>query len=170
VLERQNFGRDLEVGVVVRDRHAVLSRVDRGHQIGDSYRSMMLSPSQGGLCVEGTLPVNVVGRQVLVRVATVRAHPLVLVRTAGLWNASASMVAQVATRPPVMCGSGRSATRASRIRAAALVSMRKRAITAPRQLAERVLHRLEATLAKPLHLPCPCGGARRMPQRGSDCV
>jgi hypothetical protein len=41
----------------------------------------------------------------------------------------------VATRPPVMSGSSRSATAALRIRAAALVSMRNRAITATHQLA-----------------------------------
>lgn len=51
-----------------------------------------------------------------------------------LCRASASKVAQVATSPPVMSGSSRSATGTSLIRAAALVSIRKQAITATRQL------------------------------------
>src|SRR5919205_282522 len=83
VLEREHLGRDLEVSVVVHDGHPVLSRQDRGQQVGDAYRSMPSGASQFALRVECALPMTVVGRQVLVRVAAVSAYLLVLPRAAG---------------------------------------------------------------------------------------
>jgi hypothetical protein len=51
VLEVQDLGSDLEVAVVVQDRHSVLSCQDGGQQVGDSYRSMPPGPSQDALRV-----------------------------------------------------------------------------------------------------------------------
>src|SRR3954454_22964251 len=83
MLELEYVSCDLEVGVVVHDRHLVLSCQYGGHEIGDAYRSMPPGSSQGALRVECTLPVTVVGRQVLVGLAAVGAHLLVLRRAAG---------------------------------------------------------------------------------------
>ena len=51
VHEVQDLGSDLEVAVVVQDRHSVLSCQDGGQQVGDSYRSMPPGPSQDALRV-----------------------------------------------------------------------------------------------------------------------
>src|SRR3954453_14587325 len=83
MLELEYVSCDLEVGVVVHDRHLVLSCQYGGHEIGDAYRSMPPGSSQDALRVECTLPVTVVGRQVLVGLAAVGAHLLVLRRAAG---------------------------------------------------------------------------------------
>ena len=78
MLEREHFGGELEVGVVVHDRHLVLSCQDSRQQVSDAYRSMPPGSSQDSLRVECVLPVDVVSRQVLVGFAAVSAHLLVL--------------------------------------------------------------------------------------------
>jgi hypothetical protein len=61
VLEVGYLGGDLEVAVVVQDRHSVLSCQHGGQQVGDAYRSVLPGASQDALRVERTLPVTVVG-------------------------------------------------------------------------------------------------------------
>src|SRR3954468_6185330 len=83
VLELEYLGSQLEVGVVVHDRHPVLSREYSRQQIDDAHRSMPPRASQEALRIEGPLPVAIVSRQVLVRLTTVGPHLLVLRRAPG---------------------------------------------------------------------------------------
>ncbi|MDP9429263.1 MAG: hypothetical protein M3Q47_10495, partial [Actinomycetota bacterium] len=55
VLEREHLGGDLQVGVVVHDRHPVLSCQHGAQQLGDAYRSVPPRPGQCALRVDHTL-------------------------------------------------------------------------------------------------------------------
>lgn len=169
MFEVDYLGSDIEVVVVVQDRQSVVSCQHGGQQVGDVYRSVPPCPSQDALRIERTLPVIIVSRQMLVRLAAARTCSYSPWPRA-LYNASASRVAQVATRPPVMSGSSRSAAAANRIRAAALVSMRNRAITPHVSSLTRVRHRLHPTFPKPGHLPGAFSCVRGLAQGGADRV
>ena len=78
MLEREHLGSDLDVTVVVQGRHPVLPGRHGGQQVGDAHRAVPPGPGQGALRLEGTSPVDVVGREVLVRLAAVGPHLLVL--------------------------------------------------------------------------------------------
>jgi hypothetical protein len=62
VSEVEYLGGDLEVAVVVQDSDPVFRGKHRGQQMGDAHRSMPPAPGEPSLGVEGTLPVDVVGR------------------------------------------------------------------------------------------------------------
>jgi hypothetical protein len=67
----------------VQDRHSVLSRQHGDQQVGDADCSMPPRSRQHPLRIERTLPVAVVGREVLVRLAPIGAYLLVLSWAAG---------------------------------------------------------------------------------------
>ncbi len=75
--ELEYLGSRLEVGVVVHDRHPVLSREYRRQQIDDVHGSMPTRASQEALRIECPLPGTIVSRQVLVRLTAVGPHLLV---------------------------------------------------------------------------------------------
>ena len=82
MLEVEHLGSDLEVAVVVQDRQSVLSCQHGGQQISDTYRSVPPGASQDALRLEGTLPVTVVGGQVIVGLSAIGTDLLVLRRAA----------------------------------------------------------------------------------------
>jgi hypothetical protein len=52
LLELEHLGSDLEVAVLVENRHPAFSRRDCGPQISDAYCSMMAGRAGGALDVE----------------------------------------------------------------------------------------------------------------------
>ena len=67
MLERQYLGRNLEIGVIVEQRHVMGIGKGGDQEIGHADGTMAISAGQSPLCVQSGLPVFVVGWQIFVR-------------------------------------------------------------------------------------------------------
>ena len=61
-LQREHFGGDVEVGVIVHQSEPVLAGEYCAEQVGDPNGAMPAGPGEEALGVEGRVPMPIVGR------------------------------------------------------------------------------------------------------------
>jgi hypothetical protein len=64
--ERNYLGCNLEIAVIVNQRHVVCTGEDGDKEIGHTNSAVAASASQPPLCGQCSLPVFIVGRQIFV--------------------------------------------------------------------------------------------------------